>query len=81
MPRLENSVGAKSCEIVLSLLEVWTFKCSEKLLRGFKHRSDVTDLLALKDCSGCRLWRESRVLGVSVEKRGIPGQSPQLLDI
>ena len=39
-------------------------------MRGFKHRSDVTDLLALKDCSGCRLWRESRVLGVSVEKWG-----------
>ena len=53
MPRLENLVGAKSCEILLSLLEVWTFKCREKLLRGFKHRSDVTDLLALKDCSGC----------------------------
>lgn len=24
MPRLENSVGAKECEILLSLLEVWT---------------------------------------------------------
>lgn len=46
------------------------FKGSEQLLRGFKHRSDVTDLLALKDCSGCGLWRESRVLGVSVEKWG-----------